>query len=131
MKGACMNCRHVTLGDAGVSNSDLSYTGDPTDPAVYLGASLGNTVRASQVSGESWTDTLSRILPSLVLANSQRQLLAVQMDRARQGLPPLDASQYGLGVSVGVSPEVQRLLLIGGGLLLAGVVLVPLLKRRG
>ena len=116
------------LGDAGTGNT---VYGDTT---VYAGAldqiapGLSVTVADSAQAGESWTDTLARVLPTLVLADSQRRLLAVQMDRANRGLPPLDSSQYGLGVSMGLSP--QTLALAGLGIVaLLGVVYLT--RRRG
>jgi hypothetical protein len=75
------------------------------------------------VPGEDWISAIARAIPTLAMAESQRQLLNVQLDRARQGLPPLNASQYGLGVSVGLSP--QTMLLIG-----AAILALYLLRRR-
>lgn len=57
----------------------------------------------------------------------QRDLLRIQNERARQGLPPLDVSQYTPGVSVGVAQSTQQTLLwivaIAGGVYLAGQLL--------
>lgn len=48
--------------------------------------------------------------------NQQRELLAIQNQRAREGLPPLDVSQYTPGVNVGIASDTQRtLLMIAGG----------------
>jgi hypothetical protein len=69
--------------------------------------------------GSDWTSTLSDLLPKLALTYQQKQILDVQTARMKAGQPPLDASQYGLGVSVGVSPAVQTALLAGVGLLAA------------
>jgi hypothetical protein len=73
--------------------------------------------------GESVIDSLARAASTIAMADSQRRLLNIQLERARQGKAPLDSSQYGLGVNVGLSP--QTILLIGGALLA-----VVLLARR-
>lgn len=73
-----------------------------------------------------WIDALSKTATALVMTNAQRELLSVQIERARNGQPPLDSSQYGLGATVGVSPETIKLAgLVGGGL----IVLWALLAR--
>lgn len=90
------------------------FLGDPDTPATFdfavsldaIQPGLSSTVAANQQTGESWIDSLARLAPALVLANSQKKLLDIQMDRARQGLPPLDSSQYGLGVTFGLSPQI-------------------------
>jgi hypothetical protein len=73
--------------------------------------------------GESIVESVARAASTIAMADSQRRLLNVQLERARAGKPPLDSSQYGLGVSVGLSP--QTVLLIG-----AALVAVVLLARR-
>jgi hypothetical protein len=102
---------------------DYSSALDSISPG--LGAS---TVQAASTSGQSWVQTLSNLASSLVLANSQRQLLNVQLQRAQQGLPPLDASQVGLGVSVGISSQTQKLVMLGGAALL--IVLFLTMRKR-
>ena len=73
-----------------------------------------------------WIDAISKTATALVMTNAQRELLAVQIERARNGQPPLDSSEYGLGATVGVSPEpIERAGLVGGGL----IVLWALLAR--
>jgi hypothetical protein len=68
------------------------------------------------------------MLPVLASTYQQKQLLSVQVDRARAGLPPLDVQQYapGANVNVGLSPDLQKLLIVGGvaalGLLAWGAV---------
>ena len=67
-----------------------------------------------------------RAMSTVVMTDYQRKLLNIQIQRAKDGQPPLDMSNYGVGVSVGISPDVQKLLLIGG----AAIVLVMLMKKR-
>jgi hypothetical protein len=82
--------------------------------------------RAIAVEGEGWIDTVARAMTTVVMADYQRDVLRLQLERARQGLPPLDASQYGVGVSVGISPSTQQLLILGG----LGLLAVLSLSRR-
>lgn len=101
----------------------------PPDYAEILEATaptITSKINEQQQPGESWMDTLQRTLPVLVATYQQKEILDIQMERARQGLPPLDPSQYGVGVTVGLSPDVKRWLLIGG----AGLAAVLLLSRR-
>ncbi len=89
---------------------------------------LAQTVANVQAPNESYFDAMLRAVNSLILADSQRRLLAVQLDRAKGGLPPLNISQYGMGVSLGLSPDVQKILVFGGVALL-GVFLYSTMKR--
>ena len=82
--------------------------------------------RAVAVEGEDWVSAVSRAMSTVAMADYQRRLLNVQLERARQGLPPLAASEYGVGVSVGIDPATRNMLLIGG----VALVAVLLLARR-
>lgn len=66
--------------------------------------------------------------------DAQKSLLDVQLQRAAQGLPPLNInpSQYGLTpqIGVGLSPQTQSLVMWGGIALLAALVLPKLLGGR-
>ena len=77
-----------------------------------------------RVEGEDWISAISRAMAQVSMADYQRRLLNVQLERARAGLPPLNASQYGVGVNVEM-PQLNLLLL--GGLALLAVVA---LRRR-
>lgn len=70
-------------------------------------------VQQQQAPGESWMDALQRSLPILAATYQQKQILDVQVERARQGLPPLNASQYAAGVQVGLSSDTQKMLIFG------------------
>ena len=78
--------------------------------------------------GETWLDTLQRVLPTIVTSYQQKQLLDVQIDRAKQGLPPLDVSQYAPGVRVGVDSSAMKFLIVGGAIALAAAFIVT--RRR-
>lgn len=98
--------------DIGLSN------GVPSDAySVQLDAIAPNAtavIADQQAPGESWMQTLTRSLPILTATYQQRQLLQVQVDRARAGLPPLDVSNYGAGVQIGLSKDTKNMLLYGG-----------------
>lgn len=71
------------------------------------------------------TQAVEKVGPALVNVKAQRDLLKVQTERARQGLPPLDASQLSPTMRVAVEPSLNIpnwLKLLGGGLLVAGAV---------
>jgi hypothetical protein len=89
---------------------------------------LPDEVAKNQNPGEPWYESLARLLPILATTYQQRQLLSVQVERARQGLAPLDVSAYAAGVNVGISPEVKQLLIIGG-LAIAGLVALSMVTR--
>lgn len=80
---------------------------------------LADIVERNKAPFESYFDAAAKLLNTAILAKSQHDILKVQLSRAQQGLAPLDASQYGLGVSFGLSPETQKLALYGIGAALA------------
>lgn len=61
---------------------------------------------------ESWLDKITNaftaIAPEYLRAKAQKDLLEVQLDRARAGLPPLDSTQYAPAVQVSVDPASVR-----------------------
>jgi hypothetical protein len=85
---------------------------------------ISDVADAIRVQGEDWISSVSRAMGQVAMADYQRRLLNVQLERARQGLPPLDASQYGATVNV-QAPQLNYLMLVG----LAAVAFL-LLRRR-
>ena len=89
-----------------------------------------NIIAQNQSPGESWVDTAQKIVTGLVMTEQQRQLMQLNIERARQGLPPVDINRYtGVGVNVGLSQGTQQLVLylaLGAGALL---LLNSLMKR--
>lgn len=89
--------------------------------------------KASGWNLDSVMENLASIVGTVVQAEAQRDLLKVNLQRAQQGLPPLNAQQYMPGVNVGVASDTQRMVYILGGLALAAVVLPSLIgggRRR-
>lgn len=87
-----------------------------------------NLIDSTGMPGESWFDTLPRLLTGLIATDQQRKILQIQIDRAKAGLSPLDASQYGMGVNVGLSPDTLSTLKTGG-VIIGGILLLTLLKK--
>lgn len=114
------------------STPDLSTFAIPAAYKVALeDAAPGVTtaVADAQKPGESWTDALVRILPNLTMGIQQLQLMQINVDRAKKGLPPVDAQAYsGAYVNVGLDPNTQRLVTYAGLGLLALFVLNRLSK---
>lgn len=112
------------------SNSNV----DPFDIQVGgYGATLEkiapgiNQAISDSSSGESWFDTLKKVIPALTMTAQQYQLMNLNIERAKQGLPPIDIASYsGVGVNVGIAPDTQKLLLWGG----AALLLVLFLRNK-
>lgn len=78
------------------------------------------------VTDASTTDTILNTARDLLTVYNQQRILDANMERAARGLPPLSTAQYAPTYNVGLSPDTRNMLMIGGGLLLA----VVLLSRR-
>lgn len=75
------------------------------------------------------TQAATAILPLV----QQQKILKVQLQRAQQGLPPLDVGAYvdpNQGVNVGINPATQKTLLWLGGGAVAAFLLSRILGRR-
>jgi hypothetical protein len=110
-----------------VSTPDLStFNISDTFKVALEDAAPGVTTAVAQAQkpGEAWTDTLVRILPNLTMGVQQLQLMQINVDRARKGLPPVDAQAYsGAYVNVGLDPNTQKLVTYAGLGILALFVL--------
>lgn len=77
-------------------------------------------IAQTQVPGESWIDTLTKLVPALTMTVQQVQLMQLNIERAKSGLPPIDIASYsGIGVNVGLSASTKNLLIYGGIALVA------------
>jgi hypothetical protein len=80
----------------------------------------------------SWLDRLQSFGTTIVNLEYMRDINAINLERARQGLAPLSPSTYAPTVNVGVAPDVQRNAMLTLGAIGIGVfALVMLTKKRG
>lgn len=83
-----------------------------TQPAAWFQSILGSAAQAAT---------------QYLTLKQQQELLRIQTQRAAQGLPPLDVSQYTPGVSVGIETGTRNTLLwvlgAAGAVYLLGKVL--------
>ena len=112
----------VSTPDLSTLNISATYKVALEDAAPGVTTAIGEAQRP----GEAWTDTLVRILPNLTMGVQQLQLMQINVDRARKGLPPVDAQAYsGAYVNVGLDPNTQRLVTYAG----LGILALFLLNR--
>lgn len=105
------------------ATEDRSYA-----PAIEAAApGITDVANRIAVEGESIISAISRAMTMVAMTEYQRQILKTQLERARQGLPPLQPSEYAPAVNVGLSPQTRSLLIYGG----LALVAVMLLRRRG
>jgi hypothetical protein len=105
-------------------------------PASYqqvfnqAGPGVVEAIQQAQNPNEKWTDTFAKIATNLGLGFQQYQLMNLNVERARQGLPPIDVARYsGAGVNVGLSAGTQQLVTYAG-LALVGLVLLNMVTRK-
>jgi hypothetical protein len=84
-------------------------------------------ISQNQSPNEPWYVTGQKILTGLIMTEQQRELMQLNIERAKQGLPPVDINRYtGVGVNVGLSQGTQQLatyaLLGFGALILLGML---------
>ena len=118
---------------AATSTPDVSTFLMPNDYQVVFEQAGPGTVAAilaAQNLGEKWTDTFVKIATNLGLGVQQYQLMNLNVQRARQGLPPIDVATYsGAGVNVGLSAGTQQLVTYAG-LALVGLVLLNMATKK-
>jgi len=111
----------------------------PMSPGLFSGATLRTTgnlrgladiasdgIQPAIPAATSWGQDLialaQQAIPAIFQAKTANALLGVNVQRAEQGLPPLDSSSLAAGVNVGLSPGVTQIAYIAvGGLLLVGL----------
>ena len=99
-------------------NNDLAVV-EQTAPGIT------QIIKDQNKPGEAWWQTGERALTGLVATYYQTQILRTNIERAKQGLPPLTGTDLpATTVAVGLSRDTQNLLLIVGGGLLLGLLLL-------
>jgi hypothetical protein len=118
---------------AATSTPDVSTVLMPNDFQVVFeqaGPGVVKAINEAATPGEKWTNTFTRIATSLGLGVQQYQLMNLNVQRARQGLPPIDVAAYsGAGVNVGLSAGTQQLVTYAG-LALIGLVLLNMATKK-
>lgn len=93
---------------------------------------LGET--AVTVDNQSWWDKLiagiQQLAPTYAQYQLSKDLYDLNMQRAKQGLPPVDASAVSPQMNVGLSPETRLLVLGMGGVALIAVLALARRRRR-
>jgi len=106
----------------------LIQTVDPNNDLAAIERELpgiSKIVADQNKPGETWFQTAERALPVLAATYYQTQILKTNIERAKQGLPPLTGTDLpATTVAVGLSRDTQNLLLIVGGGLLLGLLLL-------
>lgn len=82
----------------------------------------------------TWVDDLTGFItdlaPVYVATEQQKQLNKLNLERARMGQAPLDASQAStISTQVGLSPQTQQTMLLGAGILTIGAITAVALAR--
>lgn len=82
--------------------------------ATGNGAGAGGLGQAEDDEPAGWferiTDAVTEIAPKYLEYRQQAEILDVQLDRARQGMPPLRTDEYAPSVQLGLDPQtVERI----------------------
>lgn len=117
------------LSGMGQNDSAFDFVGPPAPPDY-----------ATPQQETAWYDKafnfLTQAVPAYFTYETQKDVAKIQIERAKQGLPPIDMTRYGAApitvrhqVDPGgaMSPETKNMLWIGGGII-AAIFLLPKLS---
>lgn len=104
------------LGQSTIDYVDPGYGAAITEPSATAPAS-------------DWASYLMQAAQIYTTYDLQNKMLDVNLARAQAGQPPLDLSQYGVGVNVGVSASTQQTIMIVAGILAAAYFLPKIFRR--
>ncbi len=76
-----------------------------------------------------WYTQLINLAEGALTVDQQQKLNNINIQRAAQGLPAIDASQYASGVQVGITSSTQNTLLMAAGILAAALIIPRLFKK--
>lgn len=121
-----------------VGADGIIYDYDEFGDAVPVGTANAQAVAAAQASEPGASSfTIDKLLQvgaqfgtALLTFSQQSDINKINLERAKQGLPPLDAAYSGVGVNVGLSPATQRLVIYGGLAALAFLIFNSLTRRK-
>jgi len=110
--------------------SGTTFTPAQESALESIAPGIVKLAKQAQTPNESVANTLIRIMPNIGLGVQQLQLMWINVDRAKKGLPPVDVAQYaGAGVNVGLNPGTQQLVTYAG-LALIGLVLLNMATKK-
>jgi hypothetical protein len=124
---------------SGFGSTNLSLTAMGVSPAIESDPLIN---AAPSGASSKWADTLQTILGAAATVyttktqiDAQKRINDMQLDRLRQGLPPLniDPGQYGLATasaSIGVSEGTRKWLTYGGLAVVGAWILTSLVGGR-
>lgn len=98
---------------------------------------LGATEQPAPSEPSLWDNIvggLEKLVPVYLATEQQKQLNDINLQRAKAGLSPLDASDAStISTQVGLSPKTQQTILLGTGIVAAALVMPKLLggSKRG
>jgi hypothetical protein len=95
--------------------------------ADYINPWVPTAAGVQQATSDTGTD-IAKMATSALTALQTYQLNNVNVERAKQGLPPINTAAYGTGINVGLNQQTQQLVIYGGLALLA-VLLVGQLRK--
>lgn len=109
-------------------NINISDMPAPTRSHSIQLAGLGETIgTGNDWLPTGWTvDQVADAVQKGIMAVTAFQVQQINIDRLQRGLQPISTTYASPTVNVGMSPDMQKMLLIGGGILL----FVLLAKRR-
>jgi hypothetical protein len=109
------------------------YYDDGTGALVSEPAGSGvNVNMPGTTSGQpsDWLSAITSALPKVSAFATAEQLAQVNIDRAKQGLPALQTSQYAPQVGVGLDAQTKTFITYGG-IALSALILIPKFLKRG
>lgn len=128
----------------GVSDDGVTYrkSGDQwvIDPNMtatlrQIEANVPSAIAQAKSESSGWDfsnvlENLTQLVGVVLQGKTQHDLLQMNLDRARNGLPPINAQQYMPGVNVGVDDGTKKML-IGVAAIGAAALILPALIGGG
>lgn len=82
-----------------------------------------DVVNSIRVAGESFVDALARARMQVAMSDAQSDLLQINIDRARAGLPPVSLQQYTTGSGTPTNQQISTQTVFLGLLAVGALVL--------
>jgi hypothetical protein len=93
---------------------------------VTVGTSPADAIASEPSTFDKFLSTFKEILPAYANYQLTRDLYDLNLERAKMGLPPVNAQDVSPQLNVGISRDTQNMLIIGG----IAIVAVFLLSRK-